>query len=58
MSRVDTTAPAPVLRIAPSVPVAVGLFIAHIVVFQGLTLVAGTSFDDRFSTAPTPSVSR
>lgn len=46
----DTTTPAPTWRIAPSVPVAIGVFIAYVVVFQGLTLVAGTSFDERFST--------
>ena len=30
-------------------PVAIGVFIAYVLVFQGLTLVAGTSFDERFS---------
>lgn len=45
----DTTASAPTWRIAPSVPVAIGVFIAYIVVFIGLTAVSGLSFDDRFA---------
>lgn len=46
----DSTTPAPTWRIKPSVPVAIGVFVAYALVFHGLTLFAGVTFDDRFST--------
>jgi hypothetical protein len=36
-----TTEPSPTWRIAPSVPVAVGVFVAYVVVFIGLSPTSG-----------------
>jgi hypothetical protein len=46
------TTATPTWRIAPSVPVAIGVFIAYVVVFAGLASSSGIAFDDWFSTGP------
>ena len=47
----DTTASAPTRRIAPSVPVAIGVFIAYGVVFIGLSATSGIVFDEWFTSS-------
>lgn len=42
------TEPAPTWRIAPSVPVAVGVFIAYVVVFIGLSSTSGIAYENWF----------
>ncbi len=42
------TAQAPTWRVAPSVPVAIGVFIAYVVVFIGLSSTSGIDYDDWF----------
>lgn len=51
-SAADPTAAAssPTWRVAPSVPVAIGVFIAYVVVFIGLAFSAGIDYDDWFDT--------
>ena len=44
------TASAPTWRIAPSVPVAIGVFVAYVVVFIGLAASAGIDYDQWFAT--------
>lgn len=44
----DADAPAPTWRIAPSVPVAIGVFIAYVAAFIGLSSSSGIPFDDWF----------
>lgn len=44
----DTAAPAPTWRIAPSVPVALGVFVAYVAVFIGLSSTSGIGYDDWF----------
>ena len=46
-----TTEPSPTWRVAPSVPVAIGVFIAYVVVFIGLTATAGIDYADWFATS-------
>ncbi len=36
---------------APSVPVAFGVFVAYVAAFHGLTVASGVTFDDRFANA-------
>ena len=45
-----TTEPSPTWRIAPSVPVAAGVFVAYVVVFIGLAYSAGIDYDQWFAT--------
>jgi membrane protease YdiL (CAAX protease family) len=50
MSSSETSVSAPTAhwRIAPSVPVAIGVFIAYVVVFIGLSSTSGIAYDDWF----------
>ena len=49
----DTTGQAPPnWRIAPSLPVAIGVFIAYVVVFIGLTSTSGLKYQEYFATGP------
>ena len=45
-----TIEPSPTWRIAPSVPVAIGVFVAYVVVFIGLAATAGIDYADWFAT--------
>lgn len=45
-----TIEPSPTWRIAPSVPVAAGVFVAYVVVFIGLAFSAGIDYDQWFAT--------
>ena len=44
------TAASPTWRIAPSLPVAIGVFIAYVVVFIGLSASSGIDYADWFAT--------
>ena len=48
----DTTGQAPNWRIAPSVPVAIGVFVAYVVVFIGLSSTSGIPFQEWFLSGP------
>lgn len=52
MSRTTTTprAPRTTPRIAPTVPVAIGVFVAYVVVFIGLSSSSGVGYDQWFAT--------
>ena len=47
----DTGKP-PTWRVAPSVPVAVGVFLAYVVAFIGLSATSGIAYDDWFVSGP------
>ena len=50
ISQTDAAAPAQNWRIAPSIPVAIGVFVAYVIAFIGLSATSGIAYDQWFAT--------